>query len=147
VPAAENRAIHHVSINSRTRVVQQVGDDLEGVALVDQKLLPLGGVVHLLRMSGQTATQTSSFAIIQRMRSWFTITGARTAAMAQCGKDSGTRNASAVQHLRVGGHQRVEEGIVLVGPRRRPRLRLRARQEGGVRGASQTMPGCTELAG
>lgn len=87
MPAAENRAIHHVCINSRTCVVQQVGDDLKGVALVDQKLLPFGGVVHLLRIGGQTANQTSSFPIIQRMRSCFTITGPRNAVMAQCGKD------------------------------------------------------------
>ena len=32
--------------------VQQVGDDLEGVALVDEELLPLGAVEHLLRVLG-----------------------------------------------------------------------------------------------
>ena len=30
--------------------VEEVGDDFEGVALVDEELLALGGVVHLLRV-------------------------------------------------------------------------------------------------
>ena len=34
----------------RTGIVQQVRDDLERVALVDEELLPLGAVVHLLRV-------------------------------------------------------------------------------------------------
>lgn len=34
----------------RTSGIQQVGDDLERIALVDEELLALGGVEHLLRV-------------------------------------------------------------------------------------------------
>lgn len=39
--------------------VQQVGDDLEAVALINEELLPLGAVVHLLRVLGHQGIEES----------------------------------------------------------------------------------------
>ena len=43
----------------RTSGVEQVGNDLEGVALVDQELLPLGAIVHLLQRGGMHKSHVS----------------------------------------------------------------------------------------
>ena len=44
---------------SSTCGIQQVGDDLEAVALVNQELLPFGAVVHLLRVLGNQGIKES----------------------------------------------------------------------------------------
>ena len=44
---------------SGTCGVQQVGDDLEAVALVNQELLPFGAVIHLLRVLGDQGIEES----------------------------------------------------------------------------------------
>lgn len=39
--------------------IQQVGDDLEAVALINEKLLPLSAVVHLLGILGHQCVEES----------------------------------------------------------------------------------------
>ena len=49
------------AVSMLTCIVQQVGDDLEGIALVNQELLPLCRVVHLLQQNHHTEISTAVF--------------------------------------------------------------------------------------
>lgn len=46
--------------------IEEVGDNFEGVALVDEELLTLGGVVHLLRVLGHQRVE-ESIKLIRRL--------------------------------------------------------------------------------
>ena len=46
-------------VGSHTCGIQQVSDDLEAVALINEELLPFGAVIHLLRVLGNQRIEES----------------------------------------------------------------------------------------
>lgn len=72
--------------------VEQVGDDLEGVALINEELLALGGVVHLLRVLGHQRVE-EGVELIRRLAPRFAL---RTMNFAVKAKASTADNSSPV---------------------------------------------------
>ena len=59
-------------ITGHTSGVKQICDDLEGVPLVDQELLPLGGIVHLLRVLGHQRVE-EGIELISPLAPWLAL--------------------------------------------------------------------------